>query len=140
MSSVDGVVVVPCVGAVIGNGAGRIVVVRRRNPPSAGMWSIPGGRVEAGESLEEAVRREVREETGLDVEVADVAGRVDLPAPDGSTYAVTDFHCRPTDPAQPLQPGDDATDARWVDKEAFGLLELSAGLAAALDTWGIWTR
>ena len=58
----------PCVGAVVVDAAGRLLLIRRGHAPSAGLWSVPGGRVEAGESLTEAVVREVREETGLTIE------------------------------------------------------------------------
>jgi mutator protein MutT len=60
---------VPCVGAVVHDEAGRLLLVRRGHPPNAGTWSLPGGRVEPGETLEQAVVREVREETGVAIEV-----------------------------------------------------------------------
>lgn len=133
-----GLMYVPCVGAIIHDDEGRIVVVRRRHAPSAGCWSIPGGRVEEGESLEEAVRREVREETGLDVLVTDVVGVVDIPAGDGDIYFVTDFACTPIDERQPLVAGDDATDAQWVSRFEFTELGCSPGLGEALDSWRVW--
>ena len=57
---------VPCVGAVVHDAAGRLLLIRRGHDPHRGLWSLPGGRVEPGESPEQAVVREVREETGLD--------------------------------------------------------------------------
>jgi mutator protein MutT len=63
----------PIVGAaaVILNADGRVVLIRRGQPPDAGQWSIPGGAVELGESVAEALRREVREETGLEIAVGE---------------------------------------------------------------------
>ena len=57
--------VIPCVGAVIKDGPGRLLLIKRGHEPGKGLWSIPGGRVEAGESDADALVREVREETGL---------------------------------------------------------------------------
>ena len=65
---------VPCVGALVHDDEGRLLVVRRRNEPGAGRWSVPGGRVEPGESDLTAVRREVLEETGLHVTVGLLRG------------------------------------------------------------------
>ncbi|MGH3470758.1 MAG: NUDIX hydrolase [Nocardioidaceae bacterium] len=136
---------VPCVGAVIHDGGGRIVLIQRGHAPSQGLWSIPGGRIEPGESLAEATRREVREETGLDVVVGEVAGTVRLPAGDTATYDVTDFLCslRPTpriDGSPRLVAGDDAADARWVSEAELETLECSPGLVETLRAWRVWTR
>ena len=67
---------VRCVGAVISGSDGRLLLIQRGNEPGRGLWSLPGGRVEPGESDEAAVAREVAEETGLVVTVGDLAGRV----------------------------------------------------------------
>ena len=72
------------VGAVIWRGPARLLLVRRGHPPREGEWSIPGGRVEAGEPLREALVREVAEETGLVVQLAGLIDVVDLIEPDGS--------------------------------------------------------
>lgn len=129
---------VPCVGAVVMDEAGRIVVVRRGHAPSAGRWSLPGGRVEPGETLVEAVRREVLEETGLEVDVHRLIGRVDIPHGDVS-YDVSDFVAtvRGT-PPPPLVSGDDAVDARWVTHAELADLDTSSGLLDALEQWGVW--
>ena len=63
-----------CVGALVHDSNGRLLLVRRANPPGEGMWSIPGGRVEPGETDEAAVTREVAEETGLSVTVGRLVG------------------------------------------------------------------
>jgi 8-oxo-dGTP diphosphatase len=125
------------VGAVITDDSGRLVVVRRLNPPSEGLWSLPGGRVEPGENLRAAVRREVWEETGLDVEVGTVAGTVTLPGPQDVRYEVTDFMCTPLS-ATSLVAGTDASDARWVTRDELADLPSSPGLVETLTRWGVW--
>ncbi len=132
---------IPCVGAIVRDADGRLLVIRRGRPPGVGLWSIPGGRVEPDEALADAVRREVLEETGLDVDVDAVAGTVLIPAASpGDTYLVTDFHATVTagSPGR-LVAGDDAADARWVTQEELVALETTAGLDRALRDWGIWS-
>jgi ADP-ribose pyrophosphatase YjhB (NUDIX family) len=105
------------VGAVILDG-NRVVLVKRGQPPLQGEWSLPGGAVELGETLEDAVAREVLEETGLDVEVGPVVEVVDRihRTADGRIeyhYVVVDYLCRCCGD-RPLVHGSDAADARWV--------------------------
>ena len=102
-------------GVVIEDGA--VLLVRRAFPPRQGEWSLPGGRLELGESLTDGVRREVREETGLDVEpgvVVDVFDRVHRDESGRIRYhfVIVDFLCRPC--GGTLAAGDDAADVRWV--------------------------
>src|ERR1700751_2623495 len=73
--------VIPCVGAVVKDGQGRLLLIKRGHAPGAGLWSLPGGRIEPGETDAEALVREVREETGLAVEAGHLLGTVQRPAP-----------------------------------------------------------
>jgi 8-oxo-dGTP diphosphatase len=114
------------VGAVILD-QGRVVLVKRKFPPLAGEWSIPGGRLEVGETLREAVVREAHEETGLTVEPAEVLGVYDrLLRDDGGRilyhYVLIDFLCRRL--AGELQAGGDADDAHWFSQEEIGKISL----------------
>jgi len=131
--------VVPCVGAIMVDAAGRILVVLRQNAPGAGWWSIPGGRVENGESDVDALRREVKEETGLDVAVGELLGRIQRlgpPNPDEEIwYEIADYHCTVTGGS--LRAGDDAADARWVSSTELRAMTTSDGLIETLEAWGI---
>lgn len=97
---------------------GRVLLVQRANPPLQGQWNLPGGVVELGESLREAVVREVMEETGLDVAVGavvEVLERVHRAA-DGRVefhYVIVDFLCRPST-AHAVE-GSDAAAVRWAE-------------------------
>ena len=129
---------VPCVGVVMLDGRGRLLVIRRGHAPSAGRWSIPGGRVEPGETLEVAAVREAREETGLDVVVGEVAGQVELAGIDDQVYDVTDFVATLADPTVVPTPGDDATEVQWVTRDELAALDTSPDLVDTLDSWRVW--
>lgn len=127
-----------CVGAVVHDADGRLLLVRRVNEPGRGRWSLPGGRVESGESDEQAVARELAEETGITVSVGRHVGSVTLPAPDGAVFDIHDYACRPA--GGPLRAGDDADDARWCDAATLASLPVVAGLIDALTAWDCLPR
>lgn len=115
---------------------GAILLILRGQPPSKGAWSLPGGRVEWGEPMAEALRREVLEETGLVVAVGQVAGVVERIHPDeGFHYVIVDYHVQVT--GGRLQAGGDVTDARWVPLGEIGRLPLAPGLVGALRDFGV---
>jgi 8-oxo-dGTP diphosphatase len=128
--------VVPCVGAVIWDaGHRRFLLIKRGHEPGAGLWSLPGGRVEAGESDAEALVREMREETGLSVTPGRLIGSVRRPAPDGNVLEIKDYEAEVT--GGTLKAGDDAADVRWVDAAELATLPLTPGLVEALTSWGV---
>jgi 8-oxo-dGTP diphosphatase len=131
---------VPCVGAVVLDDAGRLLLVRRGREPSRGLWSVPGGRVEPGESGPDAVRREVREETGLHVTVGAPVGVVRIPAGDGVVYDVTDYRCTLADPAQQPSAGDDADEVLFADAATLADLPCTPLLLETLRGWGALPR
>jgi 8-oxo-dGTP diphosphatase len=95
----------------------RVVLIRRDKEPSRGLWTFPGGAVELGETVREAARREAREETGLEVEVGEVAAVVDHVLRDESGavryhYVILDFFARPL--GGTLRPSSDVSDVRWA--------------------------
>lgn len=119
-----------CVGAVVERGD-QLLLVRRGRGAAAGQWSVPGGRVEGGETLVEAVVREVREETGLDIVCGEALGWVERIS-DEHHFVIMDFRAVPLDPATSLHAGDDAAEAVWVDRWAVTELDLVEGLAEFL--------
>ena len=130
---------IPCVGAIVLDEDGRILLVRRANPPAQGLWSIPGGRVEPGEGDEQAVVRELAEETGLRGRVVHEVGTVTRDAPLGGIYVIRDYLMTVADDPGSAQPraGDDALDAAWFAPEELRDLDTSAGLVEALQEWGL---
>lgn len=118
---------------------GRLLLVQRANPPAAGTWSLPGGRVEPGEDDAAAVAREVLEETGLVVTVQDLVGSVERDAPDGAVYAINDYACAPVGNAVPVA-GDDARDVLWADTATMARLPLAPLVHETLAGWGVLPR
>ena len=127
--------VIPCVGAVVTDGQGRLLMIKRGHEPGAGLWSVPGGRIEPGETDTEALVREMFEETGLVVEVGRLIGRVQRPGPNGAVIDIRDYAATVT--GGTLRPGDDAADARWVEAADLDSLEITEGLIEALTDWGV---
>jgi 8-oxo-dGTP diphosphatase len=130
---------IPCVGAVIKDEAGRLLLIKRGHEPAAGLWSIPGGRIEAGESDQQALVREVREETGLAVRAGRLLGAAQRRGLAGAVVDIRDYVAVVT--GGELSAGDDAADARWVSParlaELAALGELTSGLVEALTSWGV---
>jgi ADP-ribose pyrophosphatase YjhB (NUDIX family) len=118
------------VGAVILR-EGRVLIVRRANPPLQGQWSIPGGALDLGEKLRDGVAREVREETGLEVEVGPVLDVFDSIFPDaeGRTqyhYVLIDYLCRPL--SGTATAASDASELRWArpdELETLGMKQVT---------------
>ncbi len=104
-------------GVVIRNG--RALLVRRGREPLKGEWSIPGGILELGEELEEGVRRELKEETGLEVDPVEMIAAFDRIQRQGLRvryhFVIVDFACRWE--SGRLSPASDVVDARWVRRE-----------------------
>ena len=135
VTQADGRTRIPCVGAVIRDDAGRLLMIQRAHEPGQGLWSIPGGRIEPGETDAEALVREMLEETGLTVEVGRLLGRVRRPFLDGAVIDIGDYAVTVT--GGTLRPGDDAADARWVAAAELNSLEITDGLIEALTDWGV---
>lgn len=116
--------------------SGRILLVERGKPPLEGLWSLPGGLVETGERLEDAVVREVWEETGLRVtaeSMATVFERI-MPDSDGRAeyhYVLIDFYCKVLGGA--LRAGDDSRRAEWFDLAALAALPMTAGTREVIE-------
>jgi 8-oxo-dGTP diphosphatase len=124
---------VPCVGGLTYDPDGRLLLIRRGNEPGRGLWSVPGGRLEPGETDAMALVREMAEETGLLVEPGALVGRVQR-----GPFAIADYRCTVVGGA--LRAGDDATDARWCDAAALAALPLVPELAETLAGWDALPR
>jgi 8-oxo-dGTP diphosphatase len=119
------------VGAVVVDGD-RVLLIRRGHQPMKGEWSLPGGALEVGETLLEGVRREVREETGLEVEPEALIEVLDRIARDAEGrvqfhYVLVDYLCRVTGGV--LSCATDAVDARWSSRdELAGVAEFTVAV------------
>ncbi|WP_232660429.1 NUDIX hydrolase [Pseudonocardia sp. TRM90224] len=121
---------VPCVGGLVHDPDGRLLLVQRRNEPGRGLWSIPGGRIEAGETHEAALVREMQEETGLVVHVERLIGVVHR-----GPFEISDYRCAVV--GGELRAGDDALDARWCSASDLTQLPLVAELLETLTGWNV---
>ena len=130
------------VGGVVIEG-GRAVLIRRGAPPLQGEWSIPGGTLELGETLIEGVQRELREETGLDVEVLELIEVFDriFPGNDGRPqyhFVIADYLCRMMGGA--LRAGGDVIEVAQVDEEDLGRYRLTVAATRVLRKAFAMTR
>jgi ADP-ribose pyrophosphatase YjhB (NUDIX family) len=134
---------IDCVGGIVLDespaGAVRLLLVRRGQEPAKGSWSVPGGRVEPGESDETATAREVLEETALRVSVGRLVGTVERDGPGGVVYVIRDYLCRPESGADldAVRAGDDADDVGWFTRDQVAELTCSPGLVEALVGWQV---
>ncbi|HUS20011.1 MAG TPA: NUDIX domain-containing protein [Terriglobales bacterium] len=120
------------VGAIIVDsvqGKRRVLLVRRGREPLKGQWSLPGGGLETGERLADGLRREVREETGLEVSILGLAGVYDRIMPDASGkarfhYVLIDYICSVA--GGELLAGADAAEVRWIPESELDALEITA--------------
>jgi len=123
-----------CVGAVVVVEE-RLLLVRRGRQPAAGEWSVPGGRVEPGETLAEAVVREVAEETGLEGVCGELVGWVERIGADHH-FVILDFWVTLLDDREPVA-GDDAAEVEWVPLTDVAERRLVDGLAEFLHLHGV---
>ena len=114
-------------GAVVEKRDGELCVclIRRGSAPGKGSWSLPGGRVESGEKLLDAVRRELREETGLEVTVGPLVEVAEIFEGEDH-YVVLDYACSVR--GGELRAGDDAVEAVWVSVAELGVYGVSQGV------------
>jgi mutator protein MutT len=129
----------PCprvgVGAVVLR-AGRVLLVRRGQQPSAGKWTLPGGLVELGETTREAVCRELMEECAIGIRVVDVAGVFERIVRDGEGriryhYVLVDYLAHAE--TDRVVAGSDAAECCWVEVERLAELDVTDGLLAMVD-------
>jgi len=124
-----------CVGAIVVEDD-HLLLIRRGHGPAAGFWSVPGGRVEAGELLAEAVVRELAEETGLEGVCGPLCGWVERIG-DAYHYVILDFFVTVLDAGAALRAGTDADEAAWVPLHEVAERPLAEGLAEFLHEHGI---
>jgi ADP-ribose pyrophosphatase YjhB (NUDIX family) len=111
---------------------GKVLIVRRARKPALGVYTLPGGVVEAGETLEDAVRREVREETALDIEPVALAGHREVIIRDAQArterhFVILCFASRWLSGEPQLN--DELDEARWIDPQELAGLKTTEGLA-----------
>ena len=122
------------VGAIVIHDDSLLMVLRGREP-NKGLWTVPGGRVEAGEYLADALKREVREETGIDIQVGDLLGVLERRG-DDHHFVILDFLAQPRADTT-LTASDDAADARWVPLTEVAKLDCTPRFVETLRGWGI---
>jgi 8-oxo-dGTP diphosphatase len=121
------------VGAIVVHDDSLLMVLRGREP-NKGLWTVPGGRVEAGEYLADALKREVREETGIEIEVGELLGVLERRG--DQHFVILDFLAQPIDDTA-LRASDYAADARWVPLREVAQLDCTPRFVETLRGWGI---
>ncbi len=117
------------VGGLLFNRQGQVLLIKRDKAPAQGLWSVPGGKLEAGESLIECCRREVKEETGLAVEVVSIAAVVDRRI-ENFHYVIVDFLVALLDEQDDIPvAATDVSEARWIGLETIDDYPLVIGLS-----------
>ncbi len=135
--------VILAAGAIVRDASGRYLLVKRGKPPEMGHWTVPGGRLEAGETLADAAAREAAEETGLQVRVVREVGHVVVNAGEATgdaadVYEIHDFLMEPVGvDAQPVA-GDDAADAAWFTPDELLALLTTTDLVQHLRRYGAY--
>ncbi|MFN2525996.1 MAG: NUDIX hydrolase [Actinomycetota bacterium] len=129
-------------GPILGVGAvvvheGALLMVKRASEPARDLWSIPGGRVEGGEYLSVALKREVAEETGVEIEPGELIGIFEIVG-DDSHYVILDYRASVAAASEP-QPGGDAAEARWVPFDDVATLDCTPRLIETLTAWSVLT-
>jgi 8-oxo-dGTP diphosphatase len=123
------------IGALIFDG-GKLLIVERGKEPLKGFWSLPGGILEVGETLRDGIRREVLEETGLDVEpqaVFEIFERI-MPDAGGKTeyhYVLIDYLCKPV--GGELRAASDVSRVAWVSQQNLADYRLTEGTLAVVE-------
>jgi len=116
------------VGGIVFNKQKQVLLIQRNQAPAMGLWSVPGGKLEAGESMVEACKREVKEETGIDVEVKNIVAVVERRI-EGFHYVIIDYLACLIDRENTLPVAQsDVAEARWVSLEQIRDYALVVGL------------
>ncbi len=119
------------VGVVIRDDEGRILLIRRGREPGKGLWAVPGGKVEWGETMREAARREAREETGLEVDIGDIVWVGEV-IEESYHIVLIDFAGVAT--GGDVMASDDAEELRWVALDEAKNLPLTMTMHDLVDT------
>lgn len=122
------------VGAIVVHD-GALLMVQRGHDPGAGLWSVPGGRLETGEFISDALVREVREETGVDIEIGNLAGILEVPGPE-LHYVILDHFATVAGNSEPVAGGDAAV-ARWVPLDEVVELDCTPRFIETMRAWGV---
>lgn len=120
------------VGGVIFDDKDRVLLVKRKNPPNQGMWAIPGGKVKFGETLDEAIKRELKEETSLEVKPTKLLAIVEI-IKEGFHYVILDYICEVI--GGELKPASDALDARFLSLEEIKREKVSPSTVEMLEKY-----